>query len=174
MEIKVSVSFEVQARTFTRPPDPFGERSTPATIDLRTAECPYLPDPAQEDSHSKDQVLAVPQAIYVRTRPEDNEQSQGKRLEIDFLRECLQRIKEQQMLQALNGSPRSTGKVQGQMKTDPERMVEFTPAIRAGLGRRPQPRFVGASELAIIADRKPGSPCTACRCPRRSESDSTV
>jgi transposase-like protein len=31
-------------------------------------------------------------------------------LEIDFLKGCLQRIEEQRMLQALNGSPRSTGK----------------------------------------------------------------
>ena len=31
-------------------------------------------------------------------------------LEIDFLKGCLQRIEEQRMLQALNGSPRSTGR----------------------------------------------------------------
>src|SRR5246127_3147391 len=31
-------------------------------------------------------------------------------LEIDFLKECLQRIEEQRMLQALTGSPRSTGR----------------------------------------------------------------
>src|SRR5246127_4272401 len=31
-------------------------------------------------------------------------------LEIDFLKGCLQRIEEQRMLQALTGSPRSTGK----------------------------------------------------------------
>jgi transposase-like protein len=31
-------------------------------------------------------------------------------LEIDFLKSCLQRIEEQRMLQALNGSPRSTAK----------------------------------------------------------------
>ena len=31
-------------------------------------------------------------------------------LEIDFLKECLQRIEEQRMLQALSGSPRSTGR----------------------------------------------------------------
>src|SRR5579863_4289248 len=30
-------------------------------------------------------------------------------LEIDFLKGCLQRIEEQRMLQALNGSPRSSG-----------------------------------------------------------------
>lgn len=65
MDIKVSVSFEVQARTFTRPPDPFGERSTPATIDLRTAECPICQTPLK-DSHSKDQVLAVPTS-HLRT-----------------------------------------------------------------------------------------------------------
>src|SRR3954462_13030124 len=32
-------------------------------------------------------------------------------LEIDFLKGCLQRIEEQRMLQALSGSPRSTGKL---------------------------------------------------------------
>src|ERR1700739_1336271 len=31
-------------------------------------------------------------------------------LEIDFLKGCLQRIEEARMLQALNGSPRSTGR----------------------------------------------------------------
>jgi transposase-like protein len=31
-------------------------------------------------------------------------------LEIDFLKGCLQRIEEQRMLQALTGSPRSTGR----------------------------------------------------------------
>ena len=31
-------------------------------------------------------------------------------LEIDFLKACLQRIEEQRMLQALTGSPRSTGR----------------------------------------------------------------
>jgi transposase len=31
-------------------------------------------------------------------------------LEIDFLKECLQRIEEQRMLQALSGNPRSTGR----------------------------------------------------------------
>ena len=31
-------------------------------------------------------------------------------LENDFLKSCLQRVEEQRMLQALNGSPRSTGK----------------------------------------------------------------
>src|ERR1043166_6728071 len=31
-------------------------------------------------------------------------------LEIDFLKECLQRIEEQRMLQALTGNPRSTGR----------------------------------------------------------------
>jgi hypothetical protein len=31
-------------------------------------------------------------------------------LEIDFLQGCLQRIEEQRMLQALSGSPRSTGR----------------------------------------------------------------
>ena len=31
-------------------------------------------------------------------------------LEIDFLKGCLQRIEEQRMLQALTGSPRSSGK----------------------------------------------------------------
>lgn len=31
-------------------------------------------------------------------------------LEIDFLKGCLQRIEEQRMLQALSGSPRSTGR----------------------------------------------------------------
>jgi transposase-like protein len=31
-------------------------------------------------------------------------------LEIDFLKKCLERIEEQRMLQALPGSPRSTGK----------------------------------------------------------------
>jgi hypothetical protein len=31
-------------------------------------------------------------------------------LEIDFLKECLQRIEEQRMLQALNGKPRSSRK----------------------------------------------------------------
>jgi transposase len=31
-------------------------------------------------------------------------------LEIDFLKRCLQRIEEQRMLQALTGSPRSSGK----------------------------------------------------------------
>jgi transposase-like protein len=31
-------------------------------------------------------------------------------VEIDFLKGCLQRIEEQRMLQASNGSPRSTGK----------------------------------------------------------------
>jgi transposase len=31
-------------------------------------------------------------------------------LEIDFLKACLQRIEEVRMLQALNGSPRSTGR----------------------------------------------------------------
>src|SRR3974390_1312070 len=31
-------------------------------------------------------------------------------LEIDFLKGCLQRIKEQRMLQALTGNPRSTGR----------------------------------------------------------------
>src|SRR6266487_2667177 len=31
-------------------------------------------------------------------------------LEIDFLQGCLQRIEEQRMLQALNGSPQSTGR----------------------------------------------------------------
>ena len=31
-------------------------------------------------------------------------------LEIDFLKACLQRIEEQRMLQALNGSPRSSGR----------------------------------------------------------------
>ena len=32
-------------------------------------------------------------------------------LEIDFLKGCLQRIEEQRMLQALTGSPRSTGRL---------------------------------------------------------------
>src|SRR5258708_38240403 len=32
-------------------------------------------------------------------------------LEIDFLQGCLQRIEEQRMLQALGGSPRSTGRL---------------------------------------------------------------
>jgi len=32
-------------------------------------------------------------------------------LEIDFLQGCLQRIEEERMLQALNGNPRSTGKL---------------------------------------------------------------
>ena len=31
-------------------------------------------------------------------------------VEIDFLKECLQRIEEQRMLQALTGNPRSTGR----------------------------------------------------------------
>jgi transposase len=31
-------------------------------------------------------------------------------LEIDFLKGCLQRIEEQRMLQALTGSPQSTGR----------------------------------------------------------------
>ena len=31
-------------------------------------------------------------------------------LEIDFLKQCLQRIEEQRMLQALTGNPRSTGR----------------------------------------------------------------
>src|ERR1700721_1339703 len=37
-------------------------------------------------------------------------------LEIDFLKGCLQRIEEQRMLQALTGSPRSTGRAKKKRK----------------------------------------------------------
>src|SRR6516165_6871293 len=37
-------------------------------------------------------------------------------LEIDFLKECLQRIEEERMLQALHGNPRSTGRWQKKAK----------------------------------------------------------
>ena len=42
--------------------------------------------------------------------PGNGKQRWSEALEIDFLKGCLQRIEEQRMLQALNGSPRSTGR----------------------------------------------------------------
>jgi transposase len=48
---------------------------------------------------------------WAEGRVADLERKVGQQvLEIDFLKGCLQRIEEQRMLQALNGSPRSSGK----------------------------------------------------------------
>ena len=48
---------------------------------------------------------------WEETRVAQLERKVGQQaLEIDFLKGCLQRIEEQRMLQALSGSPRSTGR----------------------------------------------------------------
>jgi len=48
---------------------------------------------------------------WAESRVAELERKIGKQaLEIDFLKECLQRIDEQRMLQALNGKPRSARK----------------------------------------------------------------
>ena len=48
---------------------------------------------------------------WVEGRVAELERKVGQQvLEIDFLKGCLQRIEEQRMLQALTGSPRSSGK----------------------------------------------------------------
>ena len=48
---------------------------------------------------------------WAEGRVADLERKVGQQvLEIDFLKGCLQRIEEQRMLQALTGSPRSSGK----------------------------------------------------------------
>ena len=58
------------------------------------------------------QVFEQPQEVQEKeARIAELERKVGQQaLEIDFLKGCLQRIEEQRMLQALTGSPRSTGR----------------------------------------------------------------
>jgi len=67
MDIKVSVSFEVQARTFTRPPDPFGERPMLQSSNHRTAECNYCQASLKKISTAKTKSLRCDTPFTVRT-----------------------------------------------------------------------------------------------------------